>query len=90
MAATLAVRQREVPPDRYAQLTATAASLKTGGFALGAAMAGAAAAALGARGLMALAAAGMALSVVPLAFYTERIVAPLTASTVSLSCRRTR
>jgi predicted MFS family arabinose efflux permease len=69
LAATLAVRQREVPPDRYAQLTATAASLKTGGFALGAAVAGAAAAALGARGLMALAAGGVLLAVVPLAFY---------------------
>jgi MFS family permease len=69
LAATLAVRQREVPPDRYAQLTATAASLKTGGFALGAAVAGATAAALGARGLMALAAGGVLLAVVPLAFY---------------------
>jgi MFS family permease len=69
LAATLAVRQQEVPPERYAQLTATAASLKTGGFALGAAVAGAAAAALGARGLMALAAGGVLLAVVPLAFY---------------------
>jgi MFS family permease len=105
LAATLAVRQREVPPDRYAQLTATAASLKTGGFALGAAAAGAAAAALGARGLMSLAAGGELLAVVPLAFYggssprtstdgsrtdAERVVAPATAPRVSRSCRRTR
>jgi MFS family permease len=39
-AATLAVRQATVPPDRYAQTAATAASLKTGAFALGAAAAG--------------------------------------------------
>src|SRR6202044_3285546 len=37
LAATLAVRQRTVPPDRYAQTAATAASLKTGAYALGAA-----------------------------------------------------
>ena len=40
LAATLAVRQRTVPADRYAQTAATAASLKTGAFALGAAVAG--------------------------------------------------
>ncbi|HEX6449224.1 MAG TPA: MFS transporter [Trebonia sp.] len=104
LAATLAVRQQEVPPDRYAQLTATAASLKTGGFALGAAVAGATAAALGARGLMALAAGGVLLAVVPLAFYGRgtyrrasprartdagRVVAPVTTATASRSCRRT-
>jgi MFS family permease len=89
-AATLVVRQREVPPERYAQLTATAASLKTGGFALGAALAGAAAAALGARGLMGLAAGGVLLSVVPLAFYTKRIVAPVIAPTPAPSCQRKR
>lgn len=90
LAATLAVRQREVPPDRYAQLTATAASLKTGGFALGSAAAGTAAAALGARGLMAVAAAGSLLSALPLAFYAERIVAAPTAPRASRSCRRRR
>ena len=37
LAATLAVRQRTVPADRYAQTAATAASLKTGAYALGAA-----------------------------------------------------
>ena len=40
LAATLAVRQRTVPADRYAQTAATAASLKTGAYALGAAVAG--------------------------------------------------
>ena len=39
LAATLAVRQRTVPADRYAQTAATAASLKTGAYALGAAAA---------------------------------------------------
>jgi MFS family permease len=90
LAATLAVRQREVPPDRYAQLTATAASLKTGGFALGAAMAGAAAATLGARGLVALAAGGQLLTVVPLAFYSERMVVPVRSPTAAPTCRQTR
>ena len=52
LAATLAVRQRTVPADRYAQTAATAASLKTGAYALGAAAAGLLAGALTARELV--------------------------------------
>jgi predicted MFS family arabinose efflux permease len=66
LAATLAVRQRDAPPGRYAQVTATAASLKTGAYALGAAGAGLAAGALGARGLVVGAAAGQLLAALPL------------------------
>jgi predicted MFS family arabinose efflux permease len=80
LAATLDVRQRESPAGRYAQVTATAASLKTGAYALGAAAAGLASGALSARELMAVAAAGQLLAAFPLlvfwrpAAYTERTV----------------
>ncbi|HSZ39101.1 MAG TPA: MFS transporter [Trebonia sp.] len=69
LTATLDVRQRETPPGRYAQVTATAASLKTGAYALGAAAVGLASGALTARELMALAAAGQLLAACPLLVY---------------------
>jgi predicted MFS family arabinose efflux permease len=49
LTATFTVRQREVPAGRYAQLAATAASAKTGASAVGAALAGLMAAAVGVR-----------------------------------------
>ena len=68
LAATLSVRQRTVPPGRYAQATATAASLKTGAYALGAACAGLCAGVLTPRELMLGIAAGQLLAAVPLLF----------------------
>jgi MFS family permease len=65
LAATLAVRQRAVPADRYAQTAATAASLKTGAYALGAAVAGLLAGALTARQLMLLVGVGQLLALAP-------------------------
>jgi MFS family permease len=65
LAATLAVRQRTVPPDRYAQTAATTASLKTGAFALGAAAAGLLAGVLTARQLVLLVGIGQLLALVP-------------------------
>jgi MFS family permease len=65
LAATLAVRQRTVPADRYAQTAATAASLKTGGYALGAAAAGLLAGALTARELVLVVGIGQLLALVP-------------------------
>jgi hypothetical protein len=65
LAATLAVRQRTVPADRYAQTAATAASLKTGAYALGAAVAGLLAGALTARQLMLVIGIGQLLALVP-------------------------
>jgi MFS family permease len=65
LAATLAVRQRTVPADRYAQTAATAASLKTGAYALGAAVAGLLAGALTARQLMLLIGISQLLALVP-------------------------
>jgi Major Facilitator Superfamily len=49
LAATFTIRQREVPAGRYAQLAATAASFKTGAFAVGSALTGLTAAAIGVR-----------------------------------------
>jgi MFS family permease len=66
LAATLSVRQRTVPPDRYAQATATAASLKTGAYALGAACAGLVTGVLTARQLMLGIATGQLLAALPL------------------------
>jgi MFS family permease len=63
---TLAVRQRETPAARYAQVSATAASLKTGAYALGSAAAGLATASLSPRELMAGAAAGQLLAAAPM------------------------
>jgi MFS family permease len=65
LAATLAIRQRTVPADRYAQTAATAASLKTGAYALGAAVAGLLASALTARQLVLLVAIGQLLALAP-------------------------
>ena len=65
LAATLAVRQRTVRPDRYAQTAATAASLKTGAYALGAAVAGLLAGALSARELVLLVGIGQLIALIP-------------------------
>jgi len=65
-AATLSVRQRLSPPDRYAQVSATGASLKTGAYALGAASVGLLTGALTARELMLAIAAGQLLAALPL------------------------
>ena len=65
LAATLTVRQRTVPPDRYAQTAATAASLKTGAYALGAAAAGLLAGVLTARQLVLLVGIGQFIALVP-------------------------
>ena len=65
LAATLAVRQRTVPADRYAQTAATTASLKTGAFALGAAVAGLLAGTLTARQLMLVVGIGQLLALAP-------------------------
>jgi MFS family permease len=61
LAATFTIRQREVPASRYAQLAATAASLKTGAYAVGSALTGIAAAAIGVRSAL-LCAAGIQLA----------------------------
>lgn len=66
LAATLSVRQQTVPPDRYAQATATAASLKTGAYALGAGCVGLFTGMATPRQLMLGIAAGQLLAVVPL------------------------
>jgi MFS family permease len=66
LAATLTVRQQNVPPDRYAQISATAASIKTGSYALGAAVTGLLAGVLSGRDLVLAIAAGQALSLIPL------------------------
>lgn len=65
LAATLTVRQRTVPAHRYAQTAATAASLKTGAYALGAAAAGLLAGALTARQLVLLTGIGQFLALIP-------------------------
>jgi len=65
LAATLAVRQRTVPAGRYAQTAATAASLKTGAYALGAAAAGLLAGELTARQLVLLLGIGQLLALAP-------------------------
>jgi len=65
LAATLTVRQRTVPQDRYAQTATTAASLKTGAYALGAAAAGLLAGVLTARQLVLLVGIGQFIALVP-------------------------
>jgi MFS family permease len=65
LASTLTIRQRAVPPGLYAQAAATAASLKTGAYALGAATAGLLAGALTARQLVVLAGIGQLIALVP-------------------------
>jgi MFS family permease len=66
LAATLTVRQQTVPADRYAQTVATAASIKTGSYALGAAATGLLAGVLTARQLVLVVAAGQLVALVPL------------------------
>ena len=66
LAATLAVRQNTVPSHRYAQLSATAASLKTGGYAIGTAVAGLLSTTLTARQLLFTAAAIQLLALLPM------------------------
>lgn len=61
LAATFTIRQREVPAGRYAQLAATAASFKTGAYAVGSALTGLTAAAIGVRSAL-LCAAGIQLA----------------------------
>lgn len=66
LTATFAVRQREVPAGRYAQLAATAASAKTGAYAAGSALAGFMAAAGGLRATVLCAAAVQLAAATPL------------------------
>ena len=65
LAATLKVRQHAVPARRYAQISATAASVKTGSYALGAALSGLLATALTARQLVLLVGTGQLIALVP-------------------------
>ena len=66
LAATLAVRQRCVPDGRYGQVVATAASLKVGAYALGAAATGLLTAAVAPRGVLLLVALAQLAATVPL------------------------
>jgi MFS family permease len=66
LAATLTVRQVSVPPDRYAQVLATAASLKIAAFSAGSAAAGLLTGVLTVRELLIGLAAGQLLSAFPL------------------------
>jgi MFS family permease len=66
LAATLTVRQQCVPPEHYAQISATAASIKTGSYALGAGATGLLAGALTGRQLMLAIAAGQVIALAPL------------------------
>ena len=66
LAATLTVRQQSVPPRHYAQISATAASVKTGSFALGAAVTGLLAGVWSGRQLLLAVAAGQAVALLPL------------------------
>jgi MFS family permease len=64
LAATLDLRQRVAPAHLRTQVFTTAASLKIGGFAVGSALAGPTAAAVGARGMLVVAGLGQAAGVV--------------------------
>jgi MFS family permease len=66
LAATLTVRQVSVPPDRYAQVLATAASLKIAAFSAGSAAAGLLTGVLTVRELLIGLAVGQLLSALPL------------------------
>jgi MFS family permease len=66
LAATLTVRQQSVPPRHYAQISATAASIKTGSYALGAAVTGLLASTLTGRQLVLAIAAGQVAALIPL------------------------
>jgi predicted MFS family arabinose efflux permease len=64
LAATLNLRQRLSPDVLRTQVFTTAASMKIGSFALGSALAGPAASAVGARGMLALVGAGQFIAVI--------------------------
>ncbi len=66
LAATLAVRQRSVPSGRYGQVVATAASVKVGAYALGAAATGPVTAVLPPRGVLLLVGAAQLAALLPL------------------------
>ena len=66
LAATFTVRQHSVPLEHYAQISATAASIKTGSYAIGAAAAGLLAGSLSARQLVLAVAAGQVIALIPL------------------------
>ncbi|SNS68746.1 Predicted arabinose efflux permease, MFS family [Asanoa hainanensis] len=66
LAATLAVRQRSVPSGRYGQVVATAASIKVGAYALGAAATGPVTAWLPPRGVLLLVGAAQLVALLPL------------------------
>lgn len=74
LAATLTVRQGTVPANRYAQVQATAASLKIAAFSAGSAAAGLLTGVLTARELLALLAVGQLLCTAPLLF--ARVIRP--------------
>jgi predicted MFS family arabinose efflux permease len=76
LTATFTVRQREVPAGRYAQLAATAASLKTGSYAAGSALAGLIAAAGGLRSALLCAAAVQLAAAAPLILPLARTSGP--------------
>lgn len=88
-AAQLSVRQLTIPPERYAQASATAASLKTGAFALGAACAGLLTSLLTARQLMLGLAAGQLLAALPL-LVARAGPAPRTAAATGPRSARSR
>jgi len=72
LAATFTIRQREVPTGRYAQLATTAASLKTGAYAAGAALTGIAVATIGVRSALLCAACIQLAAAVPAALPLPR------------------
>ena len=73
LAATFAVRQLEVPPELRGQIFTTAASLKTGCFALGAGLSGPAVVAWGATAaIVAAAVAQLAAALVGAALLRQR------------------
>jgi MFS family permease len=76
LAATFTVRQRDVPAGRYAQIAATAASLKTGAYAIGAAIAGVVVAAIGVRSALLCAAAVQVAAIAPLILPVTRAAEP--------------
>jgi MFS family permease len=81
LAATLPVRQQNVPPGHYAQICTTAASIKTGSYALGAAATGLLASTLTGRQLMLAIAAGQIIALTPLLNPASITQPPLTART---------
>jgi MFS family permease len=76
LAATFTVRQRDVPAERYAQVAATAASLKTGTYAAGSGLAGVMAAAIGIRSTLLAAAAMLLAAAAPLILRPVRPARP--------------